>query len=561
MTDGLVAGRFRIRALLGSGGTAAVFAADDERTDRRVALKLLHPHLAEERPRWDAFFEEVAAARSIVHPNLAEVYDAGVDESDTPVVWIAMELVDGVPLIDRVRAHGPLEPDAARALARRVLDALAAVHAGGVVHRDVTPANIMLAPGDEDPTMAGVRLLDFGLADIPGRAAIGADALLSASAGENTQPGVVASVAYASPEHLRGEPVTEAGDLYQVGAVLYFALTGAAPYGGDAAKIARAHLTSPPPLPSARRPGVPRDLDRVVTTALMKDPSDRFASAGAMRDALAVTAPTAPVSSVSVTEHVAAPNTDDDEAAPTRVYRTSVGTAAVPVGGGAFLAEPPRPRWPAWTAAAVGAAAIVAVVALSAAAGSAPSAAPTPPPSAPAATPADVPSETPTAPPEIETVGVPDVAGRGLADATAVLEAAGLRVGQVTRVDGPATGDTVLSVEPGAGSLRQRGSAVDLTIASGSNVVPAVTGMAAADAAAALAAAGFSARIDEGGTASAGAALSSIPAAGTVLPVGSTVTIVVPRQPEPVPTAPAPPTPTPTPTLTPTPQPSPTEAG
>ncbi|MEV7692758.1 PASTA domain-containing protein [Microbacterium sp. NPDC089189] len=559
MTDGLVAGRFRIRALLGSGGTAAVFAADDEWTDRRVALKLLHPHLAEERPRWDAFFEEVAAARSIVHPNLAEVYDAGVDESDTPVVWIAMELIDGVPLIDRVREQGPLEPEAARALIRRVLDALAAVHAGGVVHRDVTPANIMLPSDDADPTMAGVRLLDFGLADIPGRAAVGADALLSASAGENAQPGVVASVAYASPEHLRGEPVTEAGDLYQVGAVLYFALTGAAPYGGDAAKIARAHLTSPPPLPSARRRGVPRDLDRVVTTALMKDPSDRFASAGAMRDALAVSPPTVPVPAAAPTEHVVERAAEDDEAAPTRVYRTSVGASgpAPVVAGAALLADPPRARWPAWTAAAVGAAAIVAVVALSAAAGSAPTTAPTPPPSLPAATPAETPVDTPAAPPEVETVGVPDVAGRGLGDATAVLEAAGLRIGQVTRVDGPAAGDTVLSVDPGAGSLRERGSAVDLTVASGSNTVPAVIGMAASDAAAALSAAGFSARIDETGTAPVGAVASSIPVAGTVLPVGSTVTIVVPRPPDPVPTLPAPPTPT----LTPTPQPSPTEAG
>ena len=95
MSDGLVAGRFRLRGLLGSGGTAAVFAADDTQAGGSVALKLLHPHLAAERRAWDAFFEEVRAAQSISHPGLVEVRDAGIVDADPPVVWIAMELVIG----------------------------------------------------------------------------------------------------------------------------------------------------------------------------------------------------------------------------------------------------------------------------------------------------------------------------------------------------------------------------------------------------------------------------------------------------------------------------------
>lgn len=550
MSDSLIAGRFRLRGLLGSGGTAAVFAADDTLTGERVALKLLHPHLAEDPARWDAFFEEVHAAQAIEHPNIAGIVDAGAVDDGTPVVWIAVELAVGTTLGDLVREHGPLDTARARIVGERVLAALAAAHAEGVVHRDVTPANVMVDPDapDDAAFAASVRLLDFGLADVPGRATVGGDALLSGAAGVET--GVVASVAYASPEQLRGDPVTESSDLYQTGAVLFFALTGRAPFGGDAASVARAHVSAPPPLPSARRRGIPRAFDRVVATALLKDPADRFADAAAMQDALAALDQTAP-------DTAAQPASDTG---PTRMYRTvlpgSVGDSAAtaPVPYVVPGSQGTRSRWAAWTAAGVGAVVIVGVVALSAAAGSAPSAAPThtPPPTVAAPEPTETSEPTAAAP---DSVAVPAVAGLGLGEATQALQAVGLRVGDVTRVDGATAADIVLELDPGAGTWREVGSAVALRVASGANSVPGVAGLSLADATAALAAAGFSPLVEYSGTGPIGIALSAWPVTGTALPVGSIVSIIAAN-----PDVPPEPTPTPTPTRTvpstPTPAPS-----
>lgn len=332
MSDGLVAGRFRLRGLLGSGGTAAVFAADDTQAGGSVALKLLHPHLAAERRAWDAFFEEVRAAQSISHPGLVEVRDAGIVDADPPVVWIAMELVEGVSLDEHVRVAGPLTPAAAVTVCDAVLAALEAAHAGGVVHRDVSPSNISLDPAllaeplDAERLAASVRLLDFGLADIPGRSTVGADALLSSSDASSSDAsgadpaGVVANASYASPEQLAGAAVDERSDLYQLGACLYFALTGRAPFAGPVPAVVHAHLTAPPPVPSVVRRGIPRPLDRVVTAAMLKRPNDRYADAGAMRAALAL--------SLGGVDVAPAPH---PQTGVTKVYRTATPLSAAPV--------------------------------------------------------------------------------------------------------------------------------------------------------------------------------------------------------------------------------------
>lgn len=533
----LLAGRFRLRSLLGSGGTAAVFAAEDTRSGEKVALKLLHPHLAEDPARWDAFFEEVHAAQAVDHENIARVVDAGVADDGTQVVWIAMALAQGVTLADHVREHGPLEPSRAREVADRVLAALGAAHAASVVHRDVTPVNIMIDPDASDADVGrSVTLLDFGLADVPGRSTVGADALLSAAA---TGEGVVASVAYASPEQLRGAPVTEASDLYQVGAVLFFMLTGRAPYTGDAAEIARAHLAAPPPLPSARRRGVPRSLDRVVATAMLKDPADRYPDAERMRDALA----SPPVAEVS-----------DAVTAPTRHYRTVVpasadGTVAVDARAAAQpVSTPVRGRWPLWTAAVAVTSCVVAVIAVSAAAGSAPSAAPSRPASTAVALASPEPTATETTSPPPTTVLVPRLAGLTLTDAARVLESAGLRVGDLVRVDAAAAADVVLGAEPAEGSAGELGSSVLLRVATGNNAVPAVTGMTLADAEAAVVAAGFRSATEYSGRGAGGVALAIWPSAGELLPFGSAVTLVAAR-PEPSPTPVSTPTSTPSPSL------------
>ncbi len=571
MTVDLVAGRFRLTSLLGSGGTAAVFAAEDERMRRRVALKLLHPHLAAEPASWEAFFEEVRAARSIAHPLLAEIFDAGVQEGNPPVVWIAMELVEGVTLEDHVRERGPLDPAAARTLADGMLDALAAVHGGGVVHRDLTPANVMFDPGPLDPFDAarfrdGIRLLDFGLADVPGRSTRGSDALLAVADG-GAGEGVVASVPYASPEQLSGAPVTEASDVYQAGATIYFALTGQAPFRGSTAAVIAAHLSAPPPVPSARRRGIPSRLDRVVAGAMLKRPEDRYPDAAAMRRALAAAPAPAPVTTSVPTKASAVtalmPLSTARDAPEDR--RTAVYPTAIPLHDRApdradrtALPGVRRSRAPIWLTSGAGAAAIIGVIALSAAAGSAPAVVPTstttaPVPTAAAPPPAPSVDATPGATPGA-LAEVPAIVGMTLPDASAALVQRGLMTGAVTRLPGTAPRDTVLAADPPPAARRPPGSSVALEVASGENLVPEVRGLPVADAAGLLGAAGLIGTVEEADAGEPGAVASTWPTAGAVVPLGTTIVLRVGRAAPAAtstptsPSTPPPSTPTPTPT-------------
>lgn len=563
MSDGLIAERFRLRKLRGSGGTAAVFEADDTRHGRRVAVKLLHPHLAVGPVAWEAFFEEVRAAQAIAHPNIAEVYDAGLAPGDPPVAWIAMELVEGVTLADHVRERGPLTIVDAVAVFAAVLDATGAAHAGGVVHRDITPSNIMLtsrASADADGTVSGIRLLDFGLADVPGRTTRGADPLLSGAASEGADAGVVASVPYASPEQLSGEAVGEASDIYQIGATLFFALTGRSPFEGETAAVVRAHLSAPPPVPSARRRGIPSALDRLVTTAMLKRPQDRYPDAAAMRAALDAVIDVGPGEAMAASPTVA-----------TRVYRTRLPSGDVPTGGsGLPLASTPGPSPAslshtrgAWRAPLIAAGLIAAVTAAAgwsamaastpenpiATAGAAATATAT---SAPSASPAD------TAAVSARRV-VPDVRGLTVDEAVSTVERAGLTVGDIGRDDGPAVRDTVLASVPAAGDEVRAGAVIALRAASGLNTVPVVTGMVPAEAQGVLSAAGFSSRVAVGGSGVPGVVAETAPGPGQVAAVGGVVVLRVPPEASATPRASASPSPTPLPSATPTDTPPATE--
>ncbi len=571
MTDGLVAGRFHIRGLLGSGGTASVFDADDVLSGRRVALKLLHPHLATERSVWDAFFEEVHAAQSIDHPGLAVIHDAGVEDSDPPIVWIAMERVQGVSLADHVREHGPLGVDAAVALASAVLDALTAAHRGGVVHRDITPANIMLdpdlmiSPFDRDVFGRGIRLLDFGLADIPGRSTVGSDALLSAP--PTPTSGVVASVPYASPEQLSAAPVGEASDLYQVGATLYFALTGRVPFAGGTSAVVRAHLSAPPPVPSARRKGLPHALDRVVATAMLKRPEDRYPDAAAMRSALnrALTgadlrASRAPADTDALTEARAVRDAGTvlEQTASTLVYRTNAPADRGPPPELARPAATPHRRgaWQPWAATAGLIAVLTAIVALSAMAASSPTPGASVAPST-AAVPSTVAEDPAVTDEPVVSVVVPGLTGLTLGEARAALERAGLVLGDVSSESSLASADTVLGSTPNQGQLLAAGSAVTVQVASGANTVPATVGLSPAEATAALTASGFPSYVADVADGAPGLVAGTSPAAGEAVQLGSTVIIYAVRPMTALPT----PTPAPTATSTPVPTPTPTSAG
>lgn len=555
---GLIAGRFRLGELLGSGGTASVFAAVDTVTGRRLAVKLLHPHLSESAPVRDAFLAEARRTAQVAHPAVVVIVDIGVsDDSGTPIAWIAQERVAGRPLSEHVRAEGPLSPRDAVAVAADVLAGLEAAHAAGVIHRDVSPSNVLV----RRETDGGIRatLLDFGLADAAGRTAHGDDVLRSAVT--DATAGVVGNVQYASPEQLSGRPVGPRGDLYQVGGLLMFALTGRAPFDGDdRLALARAHLSAPPPVPSVRRHGIAPALDRVVVRALLKDPEDRFDDAGAMRAALL--AAQATVDAPANGPRTPPPGRQRAEPSVARRPAAAGALAVVPSSTPAPSPSSPGRRSAGWgTVIAVVAVLVAAATAVPLLAGAgreipvaeAATRAPSPPPTTPPTSdPIPVVASPSTAPP----VTVPALTS--YADAPTVLASAGLRVGEVTVRDEAAVAGTVLESIPGAGSSVPRDSAVALVVASGSNTVPEVSGMDAATATSHLRAAGFAttvvAIVSERPE---GLVVALEPAAGSSVVLGSAVRVLVARAPAPSPTPTSPAvTPSASPTVTPTPTPT-----
>lgn len=575
LADGLVADRFRLDGLLGTGGSASVFRAVDTTTGAAVAVKILHPHLAESPALREAFLAEARRSEAVRHPHIAPVVAVGVhDDATTPAVWIAQGLAPGLTLSEHIRTNGRLAVRQAADVGIAVLDALTAAHAAGLVHRDISPANVMVAlDGDR---VARVHLLDFGLADAAGQTARGGDVLRStASSGRQ---GVVGNVRFASPEQLRGEPVGGRGDLYQVGGLLYFMLTGSAPYPQEShEEMVRAHISAPPPVPSVRTPGIPPELDRVVVRALLKHPGDRFPDAATMASALAAAVgqgPTrgGPVSAEGSQTSIATVGgddvttfaTEDPNTGATRVLAPAVGAtrslsattaAALAPGRAVPAAQPERRGTGVWlfvvlvpVVIAIG---LVVGPALVAApeSGPSPSSSPAVSASAPQATPpqAPVPSEAPAL------VAVPQLGS--LADVRSAIEAAGLRVGRVTNADAPLPADTVLSSDPAPGTRVQPGAQVSLTIASGSNAVPDIDGMPGAAALATVRAAGFEpieVRLSAPDVPE-GVAFATRPSIGRSLPLGSDVSVLVAVGAAPTPAPSTSPTPVPTPTATATP--------
>jgi len=257
---GVLAG-FRIERLLGSGAMGAVYLSEDVHLRRKVAVKVLAPELAADERFRKRFLVESQLAASLDHPNIVPIYAAGEEGG---LLYLAMRYVEGYDLRDLVDSTpGGLDPAQAVRLLGPVADALDAAHALGLVHRDVKPANVIVAAESEQP-----YLCDFGLA----RHATSAESLTG------TQ-GFIGTIAYIAPEQIASGNVDARADVYSLGCVLFECLTGTPPFSRDSdLRVIFAHVNEPPPLLTAARPELPPQIDAVVQKALAKEPDERYST-------------------------------------------------------------------------------------------------------------------------------------------------------------------------------------------------------------------------------------------------------------------------------------------
>jgi hypothetical protein len=255
---------YRIESRLGRGGMGILYLAIEPGLERRVALKLIAPEAAADDVFARRFAEESRIAASIEHPNVVPIYAAG-EESGVP--WIAMRYVPGSDLGRRISREGRLDPAQAVALIAQLGNGLDAIHAAGLVHRDVKPANVLLSG---DPGAEHAYITDFGVARN-----------VATQSGLTQTGRFVGTLDYVAPEQISGEPIDARVDVYALGCLLFKLLTGEVPFPreGEAARL-YAHLNDPPPAPSLYEPSVSMALDDVVARAMSKSPGDRYPSAG-----------------------------------------------------------------------------------------------------------------------------------------------------------------------------------------------------------------------------------------------------------------------------------------
>lgn len=255
--------RYRVRSRIARGGMATVYLATDVRLERRVAIKIMHGHLADDQAFRERFIQEARSAARLSHPNLVGVYDQGAEDD---AAYIVMEYIPGITLRDLLQEHHALTPEQATDILRAVLAGLATAHRAGIVHRDLKPENVLLADDGR------IKLGDFGLA----RAAT-----------QNTATGaaLLGTIAYLSPELVTRGAADSRSDVYALGIMLYEMLTGEQPYKGEQPmQIAYQHANDTVPAPSAAVPGVPPELDDLVAWATARNPDDRPRDAREMLD-------------------------------------------------------------------------------------------------------------------------------------------------------------------------------------------------------------------------------------------------------------------------------------
>lgn len=257
----LIDGRYQVRSRIARGGMATVYLATDLRLERKVAIKVMHSHLADDQSFAQRFIQEARSAARLAHPNVVNVFDQG---EDSGMAYMVMEYLPGITLRDLLRDFSKLTPAQTLDILDSVLAGLAAAHQAGIIHRDIKPENVMLADDGR------IKLADFGLAR-------------AVSAHTDAGQALLGTIAYLSPELVSRGVADARSDVYAVGIMLYEMLTGEQPYvGDDAVHIAYQHTNEQVPAPSSKVAGVPRAFDELVAWATQRQPEDRPADAGVL---------------------------------------------------------------------------------------------------------------------------------------------------------------------------------------------------------------------------------------------------------------------------------------
>ena len=303
MEAGTLSGRYETGQKLGSGGMSNVYMATDRILERTVAVKILAEHLSDDERFVARFKREALAVAKLIHPNIVQVYDTGVDEGRH---YIVMEYVDGRSGAQILQRQGPVEAETAAEIGIQACAGLDYAHRRGIIHRDVKPGNLMIVGGPVGGGEMTVKLTDFGIARAIEQTRI-------------TQVGsVVGTAAYLSPEQVRGDEATPATDVYALGVVLYQFLTGRLPYEGSTlAELAVRQQNEQPLPPSTYNDEVPETLGAAVLRALEGDPNRRYASADELSTGLQLGLEGADVS-LPAEEGTAATNVLGAETAATR---------------------------------------------------------------------------------------------------------------------------------------------------------------------------------------------------------------------------------------------------
>jgi serine/threonine-protein kinase len=588
----LLGGRYEVGELLGRGGMAEVHLGYDTRLSRPVAIKMLRSDLARDTSFLNRFRREAQSAAGLNHAAIVAVYDSGEDHTTQvggaaqPIPYIVMEYVEGKTLRELLNERSPLEPAEAARITEGILDALAYSHRMGIVHRDIKPANVMIG------TQGEIKVMDFGIA----RAVADANATMT-----QTQA-VIGTAQYLSPEQAQGHSVDARSDLYSTGCLLFELLTGRPPFQGDSpVAIAYQHVGEAPPRPSAFNPKVSPALDAVVLHSLAKDREARYQDATAFRADLQAARLGRPISDAARGTALASSE------ATMAISGLAAGAATTIIPSGGYAGGPEPVHGNTATLPAIGhdpddeprkrrglgyfllVLGVLACLALLFLAGRSllnqPSA---------AASKVSVPSVTnkpvETASAEIraaglapqthnvasskavgtvvdqsppggeqvargstvtlsvssgpDTVTLPDLKGYSQDEAKTLLTSLGLKLGTTSQVDGTSVEmGKIITTDPAAGQSVPVGSAVNLKVSSGLVSVPDVTGKLRSDAATQLSDLGFTIKTTYvTSTQTEDTVLKQSPKANDKVPYGTTIVLTVAQ--------PAPPTPTPTTTTT-----------